>query len=159
MLLGLGNFVSSSCVVLRGADTCGSSVSASCTEQLLFVTPAKAPARLSSSCGYSVSCERVFVFHKAEMKMGLAYHRIIATMRWHGLELHVGFNLWQVFEAVTASCTTGDRPDGHDLSGQPRDATGLSSHGQSCSWSFRAPSLAALSLQLRESLVVAFIHK
>lgn len=95
MLLGLGNLVSSSIVVLGCTDASGILCLCNLQETVGFLEPEDRHLRMISarllSCGYGMPCERLFTFSKAEMKMGLWY-RIILTMWLHGLNFCAGFN-------------------------------------------------------------------
>lgn len=98
MLLGLGNLVSSSHVVLGCTDALGFLCLCILQETVVFLESENWHLRMISatllSCGYDIS----FTF-KAEMKMSLQY-RTIVSMWLHGFNFCARFNLQQLFGAL-----------------------------------------------------------
>lgn len=98
------------------------------------------------SCGYSVSCEHLIAFSKAEMKMALQY-RIIVTMCLHGFLV-----LGSIFESsLGISCIASLEPLGRTWWAQPP----LAAQGYQCSRLPWADLQLLLGDQLLSSLPAA----
>lgn len=97
MPLGLGNFISSSWAVVRGAKAYSLCLCRPHWRDIFHNQKTgglgMASTRPSASCGYNLPCESVIAFSKAEMKAGLVWHW--SAKLWHRMT-------WSFVPALTS---------------------------------------------------------